>query len=125
MVGGLRSRIKRVVTRTKGPVGRQRTTGRPVAVGKVRTLIEASGVEWDVEAKEWSIHGGHEVMWMVFGVPPVVDTTEVRTEIQKNVRAIWGVEGGEEAWVEILMPRHVRINGIPDSDWNKRGFGGL
>ena len=51
VVGGERRRIVTVVTRTSGPVGRERTAGLADVVSKVRTLIEASGVGWDVEAK--------------------------------------------------------------------------
>lgn len=108
-----------VVTRCREPVGRIRTEKMSEASEKIRVLLRASGVEWDVSVKAWDGHGVDEVLWKVSGVRVGVDTEEVKVEIISNVRALWGDVECIDVWVEWKRSRYVRIDGILEEDWLK------
>ena len=88
VVGGRRTRCVDIVTKGSGIIGKQVVDDINGSILKVRVLLRAQSLDWDVSAVIWKNHGTDEVLWTVSIVGGKVDSQTVRHLIFKNVRAV-------------------------------------
>ena len=103
VVGGRRTRCVDIVMKSSGVIEKEVVDNMRESISKVRVLLRAESLDWDVSAVVWKNHGNDEVLWTVFGVGSKVDSQTVRDVIFKNVRAVWGRLTCSNAWVEMKI----------------------
>ena len=116
VAGGRRTRCVDVVLLSKEVIGKENVDQMVEAVGKLRTLFQASGRECGVAGKVCGVHSGKKVLWTISNIKVGVDANVVKDALVTNVRALWGGDACINAWVERKLSWYDRIDNISEED---------